>query len=120
MDVPANYYYIVIRQRNHLAVMSVNSVQLSNQLSALFDFSVGSNQYYGSDAKELDNGVYGMYSGDANQTDLVTNADKTPIIANLNETGYFNSDLNLTGIVTNADKTPIILNLNKATNVPVP
>jgi len=41
-------YYIVIKHRNHLAVMSRNVIQLSKVTSTLYDFTTGSNKFYGS------------------------------------------------------------------------
>jgi len=63
-------YYIVIKHRNHLAVMSANAVTLPN-VSA-YDFTDAQNKAYkptvGSPDPMADLGgtKYGMYSGDAN------------------------------------------------------
>ncbi len=115
--VPEGSYYIVVRHRNHLAVESASAVALSGGSSTLYDFSTGTNKYKGSDAALLETGVYGLYSGDANGSGIITNSDKDPIISNLNEPGYYDADTNCSGIVTNSDKDPVIRNLNKATAV---
>jgi hypothetical protein len=67
---------------------------------------------------DLGGNVFGMYAGDANNSAIITAADVTPIIANLNLADYKDADVNMSGIVTAADVTKIISNLNKATNVP--
>jgi hypothetical protein len=67
----AGNYFIVVRHRNHLAVMSANPVSLSAS-SSLYDFTTGLAEFYGGDAADLGGGVYGMYAGDAN-TDGVIN-----------------------------------------------
>jgi len=40
-------YYVVIYHRNHLAVMSANPVTLSNSAVATYDFTTGSEKFYG-------------------------------------------------------------------------
>jgi hypothetical protein len=61
-------YYLVLKHRNHLAVMS-NSVQaLNGTSSSQYDFTTGSGQFYGTDgALDLGSGVWGMISGDGDQ-----------------------------------------------------
>lgn len=47
-------YYIVIKHRNHLSVMSKNPVVLNKSTSTLYDFTTGSEKYYGNGgAKQL-------------------------------------------------------------------
>ncbi len=54
MNAPARSYYIVIKHRNHLAVMSKNAISLNSTSSTLYDFTTGSEQFYGTGgAKEL-------------------------------------------------------------------
>ena len=43
-----NEYYIVVKHRNHLAVMSKNKIALNKTSSTLYDFTTGSDRYYGS------------------------------------------------------------------------
>ena len=59
-----------------------------------------------------------MMAADANNSAIITAADITPIITNLNASVYSGADVNMSAIVTAADITKIISNLNKATNVP--
>jgi Zn-dependent metalloprotease len=80
-DVPQGDYYIVIKHSNHLAVMSADSIQLSSGSSTLYDFTSGTGQYYGSDAKQLEANVYGMYKGDANGNSFVNSMAITTVIA---------------------------------------
>ena len=46
--VPDGNYYVVIKHRNHLAIMSASTVALSNSTPASYDFTTGSDKYYGS------------------------------------------------------------------------
>ena len=119
-DVSDGNYYVVIRHRNHLAIMSASAIPLSRN-SALYDFTTSQSQAYTSGADPmvaLSGGGYGMISGDANISTIITAADVSPIIVNLNLANYNDADVNMSGIVTAADVTKIISNLNKASNVP--
>jgi hypothetical protein len=89
-DVPQGDYYIVIKHSNHLAVMSADSIQLNSGSSTLYDFTSGTGQYYGSDAKQLEANVYGMYKGDANGNSFVNSADYLKLNAFVNSADYLN------------------------------
>ena len=108
VDVPPGSYYIVIRHRNHLAVMSSDTLLLNDNSSVavLYDFTTGSNQFYGdsSGSKRLETGVWGMMAGDANGNGQVQNNDSENYWKPNNGTaGYKNSDFNLNGQVQNND-----------------
>ena len=125
MNVNPGDYFIAVRHRNHLAVMSDEVHALATESSTLYDFtadaSIAYDKYYGGDAAILEtNGttIYGMYGGETNDTGTVTTADKAPIVDELNESGYYDADANFSGTVTTADKALIVDNLNKSTNVP--
>jgi len=115
--VPTGNYYVVVGHRNHLPVMSKNVVFL-NGLSALYDFRSGLNQYFGDEAAALSGGFFGMFSGDANKSFIVSAADYTVVQNNLLQANYNYGDLNLNGTVTSADFGFITPNLAKASNVP--
>ena len=111
--VPGNYY-VVIRHRNHLSVMSANAVTLvENTLT--YDFTTAESQAYiktpgAIPMASLEGGKYGMQAGDVNgdgvvKYNLVGN-DRALIYSrigggNVNATvsGYYNEDVNLDGVV---------------------
>ncbi len=68
--------YIVLRHRNHLAIISSSAAILSNGLYS-YDFTSGIGQAYGSGTgfKEIASGVFGMVSGDADQDGTVSVLD---------------------------------------------
>jgi len=113
-------YYIALSHQNHLAVMSASAVPLNSATTTVYDFTTGTEKFYGGDAALCETDHYGMYSGDTNVSGIITNADKDSIISYLNSAVYHCADANRSGIVTNADKDPIIQNLNKATEVESP
>ena len=118
-DIGAGNYYIVVRHRNHLAVMSANPVTLSSS-SEQYNFTTGSDKFFGTTAgaKEIDTDVWGMIAGDINQSTIVTFADVPPIVNSNNSSGYYIEDTNMSGIVTFADVPLIVINNNSSSQVP--
>ncbi|MBN2201560.1 hypothetical protein JW777_06395 [bacterium] len=101
-------YYIVVKHRNHLAVMSAEEQALSHGDASLYDFTIESGQYNdASGAKEIETGVWGAWAGDVNQDKVVTTTDYTSWYnsARLGESGYRDTDVNLDGVVTTSDYT---------------
>ncbi|HRP92387.1 MAG TPA: integrin alpha, partial [Ignavibacteriaceae bacterium] len=64
-------YYLVIYHRNHLPIMTANTVELSKS-PTLYDLTTASTQAYGTDPmKDLGGGIYGLYSCDTNISGIV-------------------------------------------------
>lgn len=73
---PGNYY-VVVKHRNHLAVMSASPIALSAS-SSLYDFTTAQNKAFttGPDPMViLGVGKYGMYAGDANSDGTINAID---------------------------------------------
>lgn len=100
-------YYVVLRHRNHLAIMSANPIALSAQ-TTLYDFSTSQSQAYGTNAQvEVDttNHVFAMPTGDANANGQVQNDDVYDYWSNqVGGAGYHSADFNLNGQVQNDDR----------------
>ncbi len=70
-DITPGYYYVVVKHRNHLPIMTADSIYLSNA-SSLYDFTSGQGKAYGTDTttfqskpmSALGDGRYGMRAGD--------------------------------------------------------
>lgn len=110
-------YYIVIAHRNHLPVMSSDAASLSNT-SSLYDFTTDLSKYFGNEAKDLGDGNFGSYAGDANRSQIITAADYQIVTNNLLMSNYNQGDLNLSAVVTSADYSFITNNLLKNSKVP--
>jgi len=69
-DLIAGDYYIVIKHRNHLSVMSANAVILSGESPSLYDFTISSSGYYDTGGcTEIESGVWGMWGGNSSNGD---------------------------------------------------
>jgi len=102
---PDGDYYIVVKHRNHLSIMSKN-IQPLNSSSSMYDFTTDSGQFYEGNvgAKDLGSGVWGMIAGDGNGNGQVQNDDSENIWKPDNGTsGYRNADYNMNGQVQNDD-----------------
>jgi len=112
---PGTNYYVIIRSRNHLDVMSATPIFLSS--SQYYDFTVGfpgaapllpwSNVKGDYSLQYLHNEQFGLYAGDINGDGAINTNDFTDTNAFYNEIPmmmqYTNSDLNMDGFVTYAD-----------------
>lgn len=113
-------YYVVIRHRNHLPVMTA-AAQALTQSSVEYDFSTAANKAYGTDAmKDLGSGVFGFYTGDANGNKQIQNDDKNDHWnVQVGSAGYKGADFNLNGQVQNDDKNDYWnANVGRGTQVP--
>ncbi len=119
LSVPEGNYFIVIKHRNHLAVMSMNAIPLNSTTSTLYDFTASESQFYGSGgAVQLESGVWGMWSGDADGSGVVDAGDRNSTWNDRNKSGYENSDVDLSGVVDAADRNTTWNNRNKSSTLP--
>jgi tartrate-resistant acid phosphatase type 5 len=110
-------YYLVLRHRNHISVMSASAVALSGN-SALYDFTQASGQYYAGDACPLGGGVWGMWAGDVDAGGDVTALDRAAVWNERGQTGYRSEDVDLNGVVGDPDRAITWNNRNKVSRVP--
>ncbi len=116
----SNNLYIVIWHRNHLPILTNNPVLITDGVHN-YDFTTGTGQAYGIDAqKNLGDGVYGMYAGDADASGTINSVDKTINWSNTaGESGYLQSDLDLDGQADNPDKNDIwLINQGNSSQLP--
>ncbi len=122
LKVKPGDYYVIIKHRNHLGIMTANAVTglTWGVTGTQYDFTSASSQFYGGSAgaANLEAGIWGMVAGDANGSGIVSNSDKDDVNTNNNSSGYLDSDTNMSGIVSNSDKDPVNNNLNKSTQIP--
>ena len=110
--------FVAIYHRNHLGILS------SQELSAVggvytYDFTTAADKAYNSGQKNLGNGSFGMYAGNANGDNAINIFDKTTWKAQAGTSGYRSADLNMDGQVTNNDKNDLwLINLNTQSQIP--
>lgn len=108
-------YYVTVRHRNHLAVMSALPVAVSQAGIASVDFSLTSTQVYGGATARLLNGTTALlWTGDVNNSNsIIANGpgsdssvilgailvapENTTVNAGYRLSGYYSTDLNMDG-----------------------
>jgi hypothetical protein len=96
-------YYMVVRHRNHLAVMTKSTVT-TNNVTSQYDFSTSQAQAYGSAPMKSMGGTFVMEAGDADASGSIDASDRTTYWSSQNGTsGYVSADFNLDGKVSAAD-----------------
>ncbi len=106
--VEAGSYYVIIRHRNHLAVMSDDVVALNTSSSTLHDFTLGSGKYYGSNGCiNVGDSNWGMVAGDVDQNGEITTSDYTLWYnsSRAGDSGYVAGDIQCDYEVTTTDYT---------------
>lgn len=101
--VSGNSYYIVVRHRNHLDVMSANTVNLPN--TTYYDFSTAASKAFGANQQiDLGNAVFGLYAGDISANGIISVSDFNIYQQQPSATNVYNPrDLNLNKIVSVTD-----------------
>ncbi len=102
--VEGQSYYVVLRQRNHLDVMSAVPITVANGILE-YDFTIDSLQAYGTgQLKEMDTGEFAMHGGDFNGDGVLSVSDFNLYVTQtslINE--YVTGDLNLDRTVSVTD-----------------
>lgn len=99
-------YYLVVRHRNHLPVISSVPVILGMDFINIYDFSSSDLTVHGNNsAIKLSKNIYGVPSGDADGNGVINTADYYDVWKQENGTiGYKAGDFDLNGGVNIADK----------------
>ena len=99
---PGNYY-IVVKHRNHLSIMSSSVINLSST-PATVDFTSSTAIAGGANAiVDMNNGIVAMISGDFDENGQIQNSDINSVIQLLGGSGYHNADIDMNGQIQNID-----------------
>lgn len=130
LNVPPNDYYVSVKHRNHLGVMSANTFLLEENSTTIVDFTDSTFPSFGSNAQiQTSTGITALWTGNTNMDNIVqysgTSADAPSILSyvlndtlnflnfpTFNSTGYNDNDLNLDGNIQysgTAPDTPLLL-----------
>ena len=97
-------YHLIIRSRNHLAVMSATTISPQNHL-AVYDFTQSANQTAGTNQlTEVETDIYAMRVGDFNADGVISVADYNDFQSTMSSMNdYLPTDGNMDGAVTVED-----------------
>lgn len=120
--VPDGNYYIVVRHRNHLDIMTPGPLLLHASIHNLpsHDFTTG--MAYGNIPSAvqqlLSNGEYAMVAGDFDGTGAINASDRSKAWNQRNQTGYLLEDANFDGVCNAVDRSIGWNNRNRLSFVP--
>lgn len=121
LNVEEGNYYVVIHHRNHCTVMSSSLLALNNWNPTLYNFTIGSEQFYNGQyggQVEIEMGAWGMWTGDGNMDGGVYGEDYTLYQLSQGDDGYQPADFNMDGGVYGEDYTFYHINQGEETQVP--
>lgn len=117
-------YYLIVRHRNHLGIMSATARTLSSSISSptYIDLTALNSVYGGNflGVKEIETGVLAMYGGDANRDGFVSPTDRNSYWRiQAGQAGYKSADFDLDGNVFPNDRNAIWrINSGKQSQIP--
>lgn len=119
-NLASGSYYVVVRQRNHLAVMSASAINFGAGAGS-HDFT-GGNAYGTNAQKSLGGSTFGLVAGDADGDGDVFNNDLIDYwLVQAGSSGYQSADFDLDGDVFNNDLVDYwLVNAGRSTTVPPP
>jgi len=109
LHIPPGEYYLVVRHRNHLGIMTRTSLLFGDDTLSI-DFTDTTTLTYGVDAQKRIGGVNVMWAGNANSDNLLKYSgidnDRDAILVKIGGQdptdivfGYHNEDVNMDGVV---------------------
>ncbi len=129
MAAPTGNYFVAVKHRNHLGVMSAAPVAIANGMNTL-DFSAPSTLTWGTEARAISGTKALLWTGDTNGNAVVkytgSGNDRDPILQAIGSTtpnnfvnGYRREDCTLDGVVrysgSGNDRDPILVNVGSTT-----
>ena len=111
---PNNDYFVAVKHRNHLGIMSANTIALSATPTSL-DLSSDSASVLGTtNAVVSMSGVFALVAGDFDENSQIQNTDINSVILLLGGSGYNKADIDMNGQIQNTDINSILYpNLGK-------
>ncbi len=105
-------YYLTVRHRNHLETVSASPLNF-DQDAVSFDFTTSAGQAFGSNQKQIDAQVFGIYAGDINQDGDIDIDDSGPVIISVRagDKGYIETNITGDGEVDIGDSGLVIVNV---------
>jgi hypothetical protein len=112
-------YYLIIKHRNHLSIMSAQKVFIEKGKPVDYDFTDSQNKAYGGNSMaDLGDGKFGMIAGDGNADGVVNVLDYSSVANNILSRGYAQGDMDMNGVMNVLDYSFISRNILKKSNLP--
>jgi|GEM_PF-2795724 len=117
--LPPSNYYITVKHRNHLGVMTPGSLNLSSSMTP-FNFKTGAayGNLTGVAQQLITQGVYGLFAGDADASSTIGASDRSILWNSRNQFGYLLSDVNMDGLCNAGDRSIAWNNRNYLSLIP--
>jgi MBG domain (YGX type) len=108
-------YYIAVKGKAFLQTWTANPKQIVTT-PLTYDFSSNMSQAYGNNMRMISNGVWGFYTGDINQDEVIDNSDLTDLFRDIGLSAYgvLSTDINGDGVVDNSDTDNFFLNIENS------
>lgn len=117
-NVNAGNYFITVRHRNHLSIMTNSALALSSTSTSI-DFTTSTTTTFGNNArKNLGNNVLGMYAADLNASGIIDASDRNQAWNDRTLTGYLSSDADMNGVTAESDRVTVWNNRNLVQQLP--
>jgi hypothetical protein len=107
-QVAAKSYYIVLRHRNHVSIMSAVAVALNSSLATFYNFTDSAARTYGANgSKQIAGGIWGLWCGDVDQDKVITTRDYVRWFNDKRNGlgGYQATDINCDALISLTDYT---------------
>ena len=107
LTIPENLlggnYYIAVYHRNSLETWSTNPILFAMNTS--YDFTISNSQSFGNVSKQVEPGVWALYSGDQNQDGVINPLDLSAVASEalIFTFGYIKTDLTGDGAIDGFD-----------------
>ena len=112
-------YYVLVRHRNHLSIMSSTKVQLDDYVIINYDFTDSQSKAYGENSMaDLGDGKFGMVAGDGNADGVVNVLDYSTVANSILSLGYAQGDMDMNGVMNVLDYSFISKNILIKDNLP--
>ncbi len=109
-------YFIAVKHRNHIAVRSSQTVYLS-EVATSYDFTIFGSAFGIDPLKDLGDGNWAIYAGDADSDGVVDAGDRNITWNKRNLTGYLPEDVMMNGVIDAADRNKTWNNRNKSSEI---
>jgi hypothetical protein len=108
-DQDQDDYYVAIKHRNHLGLLSAATYSL-NASKTVVDLASNSSDVEGTNnaVVALANGKFGAYTGDYDNNNQVQNSDASSVIQLIGGAGYDNADMDANTQIQNSDVNTLI------------